>query len=70
MEEDDVDLFLDKEEDEMNIPTNNHKRHLGVLRLVAIGFFWTSGGIYGNEELVKVVSYCLFFSENKYFENN
>ena len=28
------------------------RRGVGVLSLVVIGFFWVSGGIYGNEELI------------------
>lgn len=33
-------------------PENTPGRHLGVLGMVAIGFFWVSGGGYGNETLI------------------
>lgn len=32
--------------------TDIRMRNVGVVSLVAIGFFWTCGGIYGNEELL------------------
>ena len=35
-----------------DLTTNDAPRRLGWFSLVAIGFFWVSGGIYGNEELL------------------
>ena len=35
----------------MRMPEQEYRR-VGVCSLVVIGFFWVSGGIYGNEELV------------------
>lgn len=34
------------------LPSHAGRRRVGVGSLVVIGFFWVSGGIYGNEELV------------------
>lgn len=35
------------------LPPPEAPRRVGVLSLVVIGFFWVSGGIYGNETLVE-----------------
>ena len=37
---------------ELGKETDGKKQTLGLLGMVAIGFFWVSGGVYANEPLV------------------